>query len=480
TAIALHYSKLIILIVLIGIILGVSAGLVLGNNLALLYMEYYRLPYLDYQFQFKIILISTMVTLVAALLGTWFSIRQAVQLQPAEAMRPEVPARYNITLIERLGIKKYLSQPSRMVLRHFERHPVKASLSVFGTAFACGIMIVGTFFVDSMDTLVDTEFKLSKREDLSVTFINPTSYKAAYELDNIPGVLRVEPFRMASVKILAGAHSHRTSIQGFASDNVMHRVLDLHNRPIGIPDRGILLTAFLAQKLAVNKGDMITLEFLQGKRLTRQVSVVGVINQYIGLSGYMNINALNALLQEGQVISGAYLAITEGTELATQSTLKGLPQIAGVTEKKSMIDSFYATVGDFMLTYIMFITGLSIAIAFGVIYNNARITLAERSRELASLRVLGFRKTEVAYILLAELGLITLLAIPLGMLIGYWMSYGFIAELQQDLFRIPFIINPPTYAYAILVVISSAVISGLIVRHKLNQLDLVSVLKVKE
>ena len=479
-AIALHYSKLIILIVLIGIILGVSAGLILGNGLAQLYGEYYRFPYLDYQLQIKIIFLSTGTTLIAALLGTWFSIRKAVQLQPAEAMRPEVPKRYNVTVIERLGLKKYLSQPSRMVLRHFERHPVKASLSVFGTAFACGIMIVGTFFVDAMDTLVDTEFRLSQREDLMLTFINPTSYKASYELNNIPGILRVEPYRTAAVKMYAGAHSHRTSIQGFASDNVLHKVLDQHNRAINMPDSGILLTAFLAKKLAVKKGDSMTIEFLQGKRQTREVTVVGVINQYIGLSGYMNIAALNALLQEGDIISGAYLGIADGEKSAVQSILTSLPQIAGVTDKTSIIDSFYATVGDFMLTYILFISGLSIAIAFGVIYNNARITLAERSRELASLRVLGYRKSEVAYILLAELALITLLAIPLGILIGYWMSYGFISGIQLDLFRIPFIIMPPTYAYAILVVICSAVISALIVRHKLNQIDLVSVLKIKE
>jgi len=367
-----------------------------------------------------------------------------------------------------------------MVLRHFERHPIKAILSVLGTAFACGIMIVGTFFMDAMDYMVETEFKLSQREDLMVSLINPSSYKAIYELNNIEGVLRVEPYRSAAVKMYAGSYSHRTSIQGFSKNNHLHRVLDIQNKPVNIPETGILLTAFLAKKLQVQAGDQLTVEFLEGKRLTRQLQVAGVINQYIGLSGYMDIDALNQLMLEGRVVSGAYLAIEDGAGYNTQAYLKGLPQIAGVSEKKSLIESFYATVGDFILTYIAFVTGLSVAIAFAVIYNNARITLAERTRELASLRVLGFTRGEIAYILLAELGLITLLAIPVGLLIGYWMSYGFIVGLQQDLFRIPFIIEMPTYAYAILVVICSAIISGLIVRHKLNQLDLVSVLKVKE
>ncbi len=486
-----HYSQLIILIVLFGIFLGVSSGLYLGRNLALLYMDYYRFPYLDYQLQIEIILYSACITLAVTLLGTLFAIRKATQLQPAEAMRPEVPQRYNITFIERLGLnfgffgvfsykeqeQQHLSQSSRMILRHFARHPLKAFMSVFGTAFACAIMVVGTFFMDAMDYMVEAEFNRSHREDLTVTFINPTSYKAIYELYNIPGVLQLEPYRTVAVKMRSDSHSQRTIIQGIAADNRLYQILDSKNKAIRIPQSGLLLSEFLAKKLDVKVGDRITIEVLQGKRRTQQIHVAGVNRQYIGLSGYMNIDALNQLLQEDSLISGAYLIVDANM---TQSILNNMPQIAAVSEKKSLIESFYKTVGDFMLIYITFITVLSVAIAFAVIYNNARITLAERSRELASLRVLGYTQAETAYILLGELALITFLAIPVGMIIGYWMSYGFILGLQQDLFRIPLIINPPTYAFAIIVVICSAILSGLIVRRKLNQIDLVTVLKIKE
>lgn len=477
TAVAWHYSKMIVLIVLIGIVAGILAGLFLGNSMANMYMEYYRFPYLNYQLHGKIILLSSVITLLAALLGTWFSIRKAVKLQPAEAMRPETPQIYREALVERLGLKSWFSQPSRMILRHFERHPIKAFMSILGTAIACGVMIIGTFFMDAMDYMIDTDFNLAHREDLMLTLLNPTSYKAIYELRNIDGVSRVEPFRSAAVKMRAGSYSHRTSILGLAQDNQLHRVLDAQKKSVQIPDKGILLTEFLAKKLNVKVGDWITVEFLEGKRLIRQLPVTGVNRQYIGLSGYMNIKALNQLLQEDSVISGAYITIDEAE---VQAVLKQMPNIAGVSEKQSTIDSFYETVGDFILTYISFVAALSIAIAFGVIYNNARITLAERSRELASLRVLGFTNGEIAYILLGELALITFIAIPLGLFIGYWMSYGFIIGLQQDLFRIPLIINTSTYAMAVLVVLFSAVISGLIVRRKLNRLDLISVLKVKE
>ena len=477
TAIALHYGKMIFFIVLLGIVAGNVIGLFLGKSMADLYMEYYRFPYLDYRLQINVIVVSNVITLVTALLGTWFSIRKAVSLQPAEAMRPETPAIYHETMLERTGLKDWFSQPTRMILRHLERHPVKSTLSVLGTAIACSIMIVGTFFMDAMDLMVDTDFKLSHREDLMVTFTDPTSFRAIYELRNMQGVSRVEPFRSVAVEMRNASHAHRTAIQGLSGNNQLHRVLDDNQQAVQIPDTGILLTEYLARKLNVKVGDWLTLEFLEGKRLTRQVAVNGVSRQYIGLSGYMNINALNNLMQEDSVVSGAYLSVDNEH---VQSELKRLPQIAAVTDKQSTIDSFYDTVGELILTYISFIALISMATAFGVIYNNARITLAERSRELASLRVLGFTNAEIAYILLGELALITLIAIPVGMFSGYWMSYGFIIGLQQDLFRIPLVISSSTYAMAVMTVVISAVLSAFIVQRKLAQLDLIGVLKVKE
>ncbi len=241
-----------------------------------------------------------------------------------------------------------------------------------------------------------------------------------------------------------------------------------------------MLSSFLAEKLSVTTGDWIMIEFLQDKRTQKTVQIVGLSNQYIGLSAYMDIGQLNDLMEEGNLISGAYLSIENGSLQKTQMLLNQLPEIAAISEKNATIESFKKTIGEFMLIYISFVSALSLAIAFGVIYNNARITLAERSRELASLRVLGYTKEEVANILLGELALVTVLAIPLGLLMGYWMSYAFIMDIQQELFRIPLVINMSTYSLAIIVVCSSAIISGLIVRHKLNQINLVNVLKIKE
>ncbi|MCK5666064.1 MAG: FtsX-like permease family protein, partial [Thiotrichaceae bacterium] len=480
-----HYSQLILIIVGIGLLAGVLAGIFLGQNLAHLYMEYYRFPYLDYHLQVQVIFYSTSITIIAALSGCWFSINKILKLQPAVAMRPEIPIQYGLSLIERIGIRQYLSQPARMILRYFSAHPIKSFLSILGTASALAIMIVGTFFMDAMDHMIDSEFKLSQREDLNITFLNPMSSKVFYELSNIPGVMQVEIYRTAPVKLYAGSKSHRIAIHGhkkqnYAKDKSLHRLLDTQNRPVHIPDKGIVLTHFLADKLAVKAGDWILIEFLQGKRVQQTVQVVALSNQYIGLSAYMNIRQLNDIMAEGDLISGAYLSIENGSLEETQLRLNQLPQIAAIIDKNASIAGFRKTIGDFMLIYLSFVSALSIAIAFGVIYNNARITLAERSRELASLRVLGYTKAEVTTILLGELALVTILSIPLGLLLGYGMSYAFIMDIQQELFRIPLVISHSTYALAILVLSGSAIVSGLIVRDKLNKINIVNVLKIKE
>jgi putative ABC transport system permease protein len=133
-----------------------------------------------------------------------------------------------------------------------------------------------------------------------------------------------------------------------------------------------------------------------------------------------------------------------------------------------------------MLFFTFIATLMACSIAFGVVYNSARIALSERSRELSSLRVLGYTRGEISYILLGELGLITLIAIPLGFFIGYWLCAYIAQALASDLFRVPLVIETKTYALAAAVVLASATVSGLIVRHKLDHLDLVEVLKTRE
>lgn len=319
-----------------------------------------------------------------------------------------------------------------------------------------------------------------QREDLSVIFTDPTAYQARFDLLGLPGVRHVEPYRAVPVRLRHGHLDYRTSVRGFEPGGDIQRLLDTSLRRVELPADGILLTDFLGQMLDVRVGERIVVEVLEGSRPLREVTVVGLVNEYLGVAGYMDLAALNRFMREGPTISGAYLAIEDGSMAGLLSQLRGLPRVASVAERAHEIRNFNRTMEETMLFFTYVATVFAVVIAFGVIYNNAQIALAERGRELASLRVLGFTRGEIAYILLGELGILTLIAIPLGLWLGVGMCYYIAHTMQSDLFRVPVVLVPQTYAFAVTVVLISAVLSGLAVRGRLNRLDLVAVLKAAE
>jgi putative ABC transport system permease protein len=420
------------------------------------------------------------ISIAVAILGTLYAVRSAARLPPAQAMRPEPPALYHATLVERLGLQRWFSQPTRMILRHIERRPVKSLLTTLGISMACAIMMIGGFQEGAIDHMVEVQYSLSQREDLIANYTEPTSLRSLYSLRSLQGVEHVEGFRNVPVKLQFEHRSYRTAVQGIQPDGKLRRLLDTELKRIELPADGVILTDYLAELLHIKTGDMLTIEVLEGHRPMVQVPVVGTAKEYLGVNAYMQRAALNRLLKEGEAISGALLKVDEHYQREVYAELKDMPRIAGVVEQRSAITAFYDTMAETILFFTFITTLLGASISFGVVYNSMRIALSERNRELASLRVLGFERSEVAYILLGELGLLTLLAIPLGLLIGYGLC-GYLAfRFDSDLYRIPLVLGMNVYAFAAMVVIVSAIISAIMIWRNLAHLDMVAVLKSKE
>ena len=479
-AIGWHYLQFVAWIAFLGVALGVAGGVWMGQGMTGMYSEFYRFPYMNYRLDPPILLWAGLISFGASFAGTFFAVRKAVKQPPAEAMRPEPPTRYGRTLLERIGLGALLTAPTRMIARNIERHPVKALMTATGIAAAYAVLIMGMFFRDSIDYMIDVQFWLAQRDDITVNFIEPTSNRAVFDLQRIEGVERVEGFRAAPVRLRAGHRTYRTSILGLPPQADMHRLLNTELQPVEPPGDGLLLTNYLAEYLHVRPGDSLVVEVLEGKRSVREIELAGTINQLMGVSGYMNLDALNRFMREGQAVSGAYLAVDPKFEGDVYDRIKGMPRVAGTEVKRKAIASMQETMAQQILVFAGVTTLLASIIAFGVVYNSARITLSERSRELASLRVLGFTRGEAAYILLGELGILTLLALPLGMLLGRALSEGFVAGFETDLFRIPLVLEPRTYAYAALVIIVCSILSALVVNRRVKELDLVGVLKTRE
>ena len=479
-AVGLHYIKLVLMIVSIGIIAGIGAGIWMGQGMSNIYMDFYSLPFMIYVLKPRVIISAAVISMAVAILGTLYAVRSAAKLPPAQAMRPEPPAMLHATLVERLGLQRWISQPTRMILRHIERRPLKSLLTMLGISLACAIMMVSGFQEGAIDYMVEVQYGMSQRNDLTVIYTEPSSERSLYSLRNLQGVEHAEGFRVVPAKLQFEHRFYRTAVNGIQPDGSLMRLLDTELKVIELPQQGVVLTDYLAELLHIKPGDMLTIEVLEGSRPTVQVPVVGTAKQYLGVNAYMRREALNRLLGEGDAISGALLSVDKHYQRDLYAELKDMPRVAGVVEQESAIQAFYDTIAQTILFFTFITTLLGGSIAFGVIYNSMRIALSERNRELASLRVLGFERGEVAYILLGELGLLTLVAIPLGMLIGYGLCAYMAFKFDTDLYRVPLVLGINVYAFSAMVVILSSIISAIMIWRNLAHLDMVAVLKTKE
>ena len=478
--VGLHYLKLVLAIALLGTIAGILLGMWAGRALGGVYLEFYRFPALDYTLRPQVVLLAIAFTTGASVLGVLRAVRRAVKLAPAEAMRPAPPASYRPTLLERLGLQRLFDQPTRMILRNLERQPLKAALTVIGIASSCALLIMGVFFTDSFDYLVDVQFGIAQREDMTVTFIEPTSTAALYELAAMRGVQHAEPFRSVPVRLRHGHRSHQTGIEGVPPDAWLRRLIDEDLEPIAVPEEGILLSERLGEILDAAPGDIISVEILEGTRRTYTTTVTGLAQQFIGVGAYMQLDALNRLAGGGQAISGAFLMTDESRDDEIRRRLQDRPRVAAIASQDRVISSFMETTAASMLVFTFVLSLFAGVIAFGVIYNSARIALSERDRELASLRVLGFTRREIAYILLGELGVLVLISIPVGFAVGAVASAGIVEATSTDMYQLPLVLGRGTFGLAAAIVIGAALASALIVLRRLNRLDLVGVLKTRE
>ena len=367
-----------------------------------------------------------------------------------------------------------------MIVREIERQPLRTTLSVIGISFAVAIMVIARVSTDAMTLLLDMQFQQAWREDVTVSFLEPLSDRAVRELDRMPGVLYAEGLRTIPVRFVHDGRKRESAIFGYADDSRLRRVIDVDQRAIPIPETGVMLTTKLAEVLGLEVGDYVRAEMLEGDRRAVSLRVASLAAEPFGLQGHMRADELYRAFGEQATASMALLRIDPREYTRTEPKLKKLPKIGGVLRKQTIIDQFTAQSADMMLKMSFILTLFAATIAIGVVYNNARVALSLRSRDLASLRVLGFRRGEISAVLLGELALQVLLAIPIGLVLGAWMADEMMNMADPEQYRLPITLSSVTFAYAGGVTIVAGAVSALLVRRKLDKLDLIGVLKTRE
>ena len=476
----LHYIQWAVLVSVIGGALGIGLGALLSGGMLSMYLEYYTFPALVAHWNWSSLLATLFACGAAAVLGAAAAVRSVVRLPPAEAMRPAAPEKFRVSLLERLGLRRFLSQPLRMVLRNLSRRPLRAAMSIVGIAFSAAIMVMASASMDSFAELIELQFNVVQRQDVTVTFVEPEGRAAYYELASVPGVLEVEATNGASVRLRNGSRQRQVAIRALQPDARLQRVVGSDYRPVQLDRAGLILSRKLAEVLEVTPGETIRVEALQGTRPTADMAVGGLVDDLMGMSAYLEPDALQRFLGDTANMSGAALGIDPAEREAVYAALKGMPVVAGVALRQAMLENFDTFVAENMNSTMAINLLFALIIAFGVIYNTARISLSESSRELASMRVMGFTRSEIGVVLFGELGILTAVAIPVGLGLGYSMLAAMLAAFETELFRLPMVAEASTFALASGAVVVAMGLSALVVRRKLNRLDLVEVLKTRE
>lgn len=478
--VGMHFMKFTFVVVLIGTIIGGIAGRYMGVSFVNLYKLFFRFPHLDFQMDYESLGTALVISTGACILGTVSSVRMAVKLPPAEAMRPEPPADFKPSRLERAGLTRGLGTVMRMGLRNIERKPVQALFTTFGLSLATGLMVLPGSMADSIDYLLTYQWNDVQRQDVVVFLSDPGSGEALHDLAHLPGVIRAEPVRAVQARVRYGHHMRKLAVTGMPRDSDLNRLLDAKGRQIPLPEEGIVMSSKLAEVLGARIGDELQLQVLEGQRPTRSVIISGLVEDFAGVAAYMDIGALRRLMREGDTINGAYLAVDHAQWEAFMRKTKDTPRAAIVLVKKDQLESFRKTTGQSIDIIRSFYLALAVIVAFGVVYNSSRIALSERNRDLATLRVVGFTQREVAGVLLTELAILVIAALPAGLLFGRSLALLIMHAMSTETIRMPLRISSFTYASSVLVVFLAALFSFGVVSRMLGKLDLVGVLKARD
>lgn len=475
-----HYFKLILAIAAGGATAGCLLGIASGRALVDIYLLYYKFPFLLFQLDPAAFVTGFLVSVGSASAGGLLVLRRVFALTPATAMQPPAPPDYSRTGRIGMALNALLDQPSRMVLRRLTRQPGRMAGATVGIAAGMALSVAMVGIMSGFERMIDLTFNVVDRSDVTVSFNEALTDKTIFELRRLPGVIEVEPVRIVPVVLRHGLRSHRGAINGLVSSPRLNRAVDTELQTIQLREGGLILARALADILAVRPGQTLTVEVREGRRPTLSIPVAGVAESLLGAPAYMQLRALNRVLREPHRVSAAYLRIDSNKSAAIYRTLKEMPAVAGVSLKsdaraalRKQMDS-----GAGAMRYIM--GAIAAIITFGIVYNAARIAYAERARDLASLRVIGFSNGEAAFVLLGELAVVTLVALPVGAVLGFHLSATIAAGFSTDLYQIPASFSPQSYGIAALAVIGAALISGWLVKRDLDRAELVSTLKTRE
>lgn len=477
-----HYIQFALILALAGAIGAFGVGQWLAYEMIQIYVSIYQFPLLEARVYPDVLTRSVAIALGFAAVGAVSAATRAARIHPAESMRPESPRFAHRVWLERFdAVWRRLTFTGKMILRNISRNSFRAGVNVIGVMVSAGILIVGFFTIDALRYGLRFQFYEMQHQDVKVSFQREHGRDAFYDVTRFAHTRRAEPVLEYPFEIRNGWRKKDIIVTGLPRDAELQRLLSSEGETIDIGETGLVLEEHLSQTLGIGVGDLVTLKPLMG-RVTkeREVVVSKVVRQFLGVAAYMNVDALSRLLDEPFVINAALLRLDTGREADLNHELRDVAGIASIVSRTDAYQAVLATLAQSMKIMNVMLVLFAGVIAFAVIYNVTSVSLAERQRELASLRVLGLTVGEVGRIMYVENFVLGAMGLLLGYPFGLAVCRLIIRAYDSDLYRLPFHVETRTYVITALLTSAFVCVANLAVRHKVIALDLVEVLKERE
>ena len=478
-----HFLKFGLSVGLTGALIGCVIGYVLAELLTWVYTFFFEFPDLRNHFKTNLHVTAVLISLLCAALGSLRGTRAVLRLQPAEAMRPKPPRQGKAILLERLTVFwSRLSSGWRMVLRSVVRNRMRTAAGVFAAAMGASVLVSGFMMKDASNFLVDFQFKWVVKSDVELTFKDEKSEDVVAEAQRLPGVDIAEPVLNVACTFNNGQHRRKGGITGLAPGATLTVPRDRAGRPIRIPSAGLAMSRKLAEILHLERGDLVTIRPIKGLRREHTVPVAEIADSYMGTAVYADIHYLSRLISEELAVSGLQLATSHDENQLRElyRELKEMPALQGVTNRADMVESLEKTLVLNMLVFIGCLVVFAGVVFFGSILNASLVNLAERQREVATLRVLGYGPWQIGSLLLRESMIVTLIGTVLGMPIGYLMTVGMANGYDSEMFRFPVILTPGTLVLTLVMAVLFGSLAHLCVQLSIHRMDWLEALQAKE
>lgn len=477
-----HYTNYALAVGLLGAVFGTLLGVALASVISYAYGIYFNLPETISGLNTKATVYGFLLSLGVGGLSGVIASRGVTAIHPAEAMRPEVPKSSRKSIFEHWDWLWQRLEPTwKMSIRTIGRNRMRFTLVLLGITFAVGMLVVSLFFHNSIDYMVREHYEVEQRYNYLLRFTTPLKESELLNISRIDGVLQTEPLLEVPVKVHFAGRSEDDVLVGLAPESVLKKLFSTNGKPLQLPKEGLLINEKTANKLGIGVGDKVEIETLLGLGPSRhaEVTVVGVSRQLIGGGSYIPLFQVNRILGEEGLISGAMLKVDPGKVSEVEGVLNKMTAVASILSKQKEIDNFNTSLEATVYSVGIMIL-CAVLLGFAIVYNASVISFAERKRELASLRVLGFTIKEVSALLWKEYLLQSLCGIALGLPFGYLMALSFARSLSTDLFSLPVVVYPITYVFAALGGIAFVMIALRFAVRGVRKLDLVEILKNRD